>query len=520
MNQGDLADIIPSKDAPTWCGVVTMPVDAPHPEIVQVDEPHHVREQPEWPHVDVHTTWINAVKKTASIRSSDIPTTRDELRAWIGEHKIYEVECFVPDQAGVAKGKVMPAQKFAEFNPIFLPATIFLQCITGAYAEINADWCDTENDLVLTPDLTTVRPVPWASEASLQVIHDIYWQDGTAVELAPRNVLKRVIDRYADKGWRPVIAPEIEFYLTKPNTDPDYPVEPPVGRSGRQGIGRQAYSISAVDEFEDLIEDIYDYATAQGVEIDTITHEAGAAQLEFNFEHGDPLLLADQVFVFKRTIREAAQRNGVYATFMSKPMENEPGSAMHIHQSVVNIKTGKNIFSDADGNPTDAFYGFIAGQQSYVGHATCLLAPYVNSYRRLVPGAAAPINLAWAADNRSAGLRIPTSGPAARRVENRVAGADANPYLAIAASLACGYLGVTKELQPSDPITASAYNQQQHDLPRDLREALEMLAACAPLQQVLGEEFCSLYLTVKRHELREFMRVVSPWEREHLMLNV
>jgi glutamine synthetase len=453
------------------------------------------------------------------IKASDIPTSPSALRDWIRENHIEEVECIVPDQAGTAKGKVMPALKFAEFNPVYLPVTIFLQGITGSYPHFDEDWYDTENDLHLKPDLSTVRPVPWTTYPSLQVIHDIFWQDGRPVGLAPRNVLKRVLERYADGGWQPIVAPEMEFYLTKPNTNPDYPVEPPVGRSGRQGIGRQAYSISAVDEFEDLIEDFYDFAAVQGVNIYTIIHEAGTAQLEFNFEHGDPLQLADQVFVFKRAIREAAQRRGIYATFMAKPMENEPGSAMHIHQSVVDRENGQNIFSDAYGEPTAAFYEFIAGQQHYLGPATCLMAPYVNSYRRLVPGAAAPINLAWAADNRSAGLRVPISGPTARRVENRVVGADANPYLAIAASLASGYLGMKEGLKPNDPIEASAYDQQ-HDLPHDLREALELFEKCAPLQDLLGEEFCRLYLTVKRHEFREFMQVISPWERKHLMLNV
>lgn len=460
-----------------------------------------------------------AATGSAMAMMSDIPATPEELTKWIGDHGIDEVECILPDQAGVAKGKVMPAEKFTRFGPIFLPITIFLQCITGSYAEIDETWLNTEHDLLLKPDLSTARLVPWTKEPSLQVIHDMFEQDGTPVGMAPRNVLRRVIELYRVEGWRPVIAPEMEFYLTKPNTDSDHLVEPPVGRSGRQGIGRQAYSISAVDEFEDLIEDIYGYADAQRIEIDTIIHEAGAAQLEFNFEHGDPLLLADQVFVFKRTIREAAQRHGIYATFMAKPMEDEPGSAMHIHQSVTDVASGANIFSDPDGKPTPAFHSFIGGQQGYLKQATCLLAPYVNSYRRLIPGKSAPINLAWGADNRSAGLRIPTSSPDARRVENRVVGSDANPYLAIAASLACGYLGMKKGLKPTDPTNESAY-EQQHDLPHDLREALETFEACTSLHDVLGEEFSRIYLTIKRHELQEFMRVVSPWEREHLMLNV
>ena len=148
-------------------------------------------------------------------------------------------------------------------------------------------------------------------------------------------MLQRIVGLYASKGLKPVVAPELEFYLVKPNLDPDYPLEPPVGRSGRPERARQAYSISAVNEFEALFDDVYDFSEAQGLEIDTLAHEEGTAQMEINLRHGDPVELADQVFMFKRTIREAALRHEMYATFMAKPIAHEPGSAMHIHHSVV-----------------------------------------------------------------------------------------------------------------------------------------------------------------------------------------
>ena len=148
-------------------------------------------------------------------------------------------------------------------------------------------------------------------------------------------MLKRIVQLYADHGMQPVVAPEMEFYLVKPNIDPDYPLEPPVGRSGRPERARQAYSITAVNEFEELFDDIYRFSEAQGLEIDTLNHEDGTAQMEINLRHGDPVELADQVFLFKRTIREAALRHKMYATFMAKPIATEPGSAMHIHHSVI-----------------------------------------------------------------------------------------------------------------------------------------------------------------------------------------
>ena len=169
--------------------------------------------------------------------------------------------------------------------------------------------------------------------------------------------------------------------------------------------------MSAVDEYGKVIDDIYDFAEAQGFEIDTIIQEGGAGQVEINLLHGDPVKLADQVFFFKRTIREAALRNNCFATFMAKPMQEEPGSAMHIHQSVVDIKTGRNIFTDDKGAPTKAFYSFLAGQQKHIPTVICMLAPYVNSYRRYVPNGSAPINLEWGPDNRTTGLRMPIAEP-------------------------------------------------------------------------------------------------------------
>ncbi|HET6518341.1 MAG TPA: glutamine synthetase family protein, partial [Geminicoccaceae bacterium] len=247
--------------------------------------------------------------------------------------------------------------------------------------------------------------------------------------------------------------------------------------------------------------------------------EAGAAQMEINFNHGDPLQLADQAFLFKRTLRQAALKHGIYATFMAKPMEGEPGSAMHIHQSVYDRATGDNLFAEADGSYSDLFLSFIAGLQRYLPAAMPLLAPNVNSYRRLRRYSDAPINLHWGWENRTVGLRIPDSDRDSRRIENRVAGADANPYLAIAASLACGYLGMVDGLEPTKPIEGSAYRLAQ-TLPRYLPDALNKLATCRPLRELFGEDFVAALIAVKEEEHEAYQRVISSWEREHLLLNV
>ncbi len=454
-----------------------------------------------------------------------MPVTIDELpqafRDWLGDRPIEEVECVVSDLAGIARGKAMPWKKFVKGTQTFLPASIFFQTITGDWADVEGMEGDqwTESDMVLKPVFETGTAAPWASDVTLQVVHDVQTRSGEPIAFAPRNVLKRVLSLYETEGWKPVVAPELEFYLTKPNPDPDMPIEPPIGRTGREGIGRQAYSMSAVDEYGSIIEDIYDFAEAQGFEIDTIIQEGGAGQIEINFEHGDPLALADQIFFFKRSIREAALRHNCFATFMAKPMEGEPGSAMHIHQSVVDAKTGENVFSLADGSASAFFDGFLGGQQKHLASVICLLAPYVNSYRRFVADDAAPVNLEWARDNRTVGLRIPLSEPEARRVENRVAGMDCNSYLGIAASLACGYLGMKNSVTPREPIKGVAYDLP-HALPRGLGAAIEALDEDEAVRNVLGQEFCQVYKSIKQQEVDEFLQVISPWEREHLLLNV
>jgi len=371
----------------------------------------------------------------------------------------------------------------------------------------------------LRPDPTTVRIVPWATDPTAQVIHDCYDRDGTLVPFAPRSVLRHVCDLFDAQGWNPVVAPELEFYLVARNTDPDVPLKPPVGRSGRAETSRQAYSIDAVNEFDPLFEDVYAYCERMELNVDTLIHEVGAGQMEINFFHAHPLGLADEVFMFKRTLREAALRHDMYATFMAKPIAGEPGSAMHVHQSILSKATGQNIFSNPDFTASKEFYWYIGGLQKYIPAAMALFAPYVNSYRRLVRSNAAPINIQWGTDNRTVGIRSPVASASARRVENRVIGADANPYVALAATMACGYLGMMNKIEPSPECKGDAY-LGDFQLPRSLGEALTLLRDEADLASVLGKPFITVYTEVKEIEYAEFMKVISPWEREHLLLHV
>lgn len=441
------------------------------------------------------------------------------IKKWLEEHDITEVECLIPDMTGSARGKFIPADKFVR-QESRLPQAILVTTVTGDYTEEETELIGpTDSDMMLEPDPNSIRLVPWAEEPTAQIIHDCYLREGGLHPLSTRNVLRKVLKLYEDEGWQPIVAPEVEFYLLQKNPNPDLELEPPIGRSGRREVGRQSYSIDAVNEFESIIEDMYDYCEAQNLDVDTLIHESGMAQMEVNFLHGDALDLADQVFVFKRTMRETALQHGIFATFMAKPMAKEPGSALHIHQSIIHRETGQNIFSEEDGSEHRRFRHFIGGLRQYTPGAIAFFAPSVNSYRRLSPDFAAPTNMHWGYDNRTTGIRIPDSSPDARRVENRFPGADVNPYLAIAVSLACGYLGMKQGIDPGVPHAGDAY-EEPLTVARSLEEALRLLDENDDLKEVLGSEFVRAYQAVKTHEFETFNKVISSWEREYLLLSV
>lgn len=451
------------------------------------------------------SNWINEIPEAA--------------RIYLEKNRLDEVECIIPDLPGISRGKAVPASKWERQQYFHLPNSIFFQTITGDWGDAAGPGGDTEPDMTLRPDLSTASAAPWAADGTLQVIHDAYDTKGRPIECAPRNVLKRVVDLYKAEGWTPVVAPEMEFYLVARHSDPAKPIMPMMGRTGRPAAARQAYSMSAVDDYGPVIDDIYEFAEIQGIEIDGITQEGGAGQLEINLRHGDPVKLADEVFYFKRLIREAALKNDCFATFMAKPIEGEPGSAMHVHHSVVDTATGRNLFCGPQGGETDAFFHFIGGLQEHMPSVIAVMAPYVNSYRRYVRNNSAPINLEWGRDNRTTGIRVPISPPESRRIENRLAGMDCNPYLCIAASLACGYLGMKNEIWADKRFQGDAYKAEE-DIPQGLRAALALFDEAKEMHEVLGPDFARVYSIVKHSEHDEFLQVISPWEREHLLLNV
>ena len=425
-----------------------------------------------------------------------------------------DVECMIADVSGYPRGKLVPAANFAAGAELRLPQAIPMQCVTGEYS-YDEIFPDADPDILLVPDYATVRRAPWSDVPRFLALHDAFELDGEPCLFAPRMVLKAVAARYTALGLAPVVAPEIEFYLTAPCVDPAQPLEMPAARGGRREVGQSAFSLNMLNAQSAFWNEFNAALATLRIRGDTWIHEVGASQYEINLLHGDPVEVADQAFLFKYAAKEIALRHGLNAVFMAKPIAGQAGSSMHLHQSVVD-DGGRNVFSAADGGPTDTFLHYLGGLQRYLPDLMLIFAPFVNSYRRYVVNSLAPVNLHWGYDNRTTGLRIPKSAPAARRVENRIAGADANPYLAIAASIAAGIAGIEERLSPSAPIEGSGY-EHGHDLALNFVVAHDRLANSASASRLLGDRFVRAYLAVKRVEYDNFNAEISAWERRYLV---
>ena len=453
----------------------------------------------------------------------------EKFTNWLKKNSITEVECLVPDLGGIARGKILPSNKFIKGlkdDSHRLPQSIFIQTISGGYATEDDGglppevYNPTDIDVILRPDFNTIRVIPWYKDPTAQVICDAVNLNGSAVMNSSRHVLRKILKMYDDLGYYPIVSPEVEFYLVKPNPDADYPLEVPTGQSGRQETGKQAFGIDAVNEFDNLFEDVYNYCEEQKIEIDTINHESGSAQMEINFQHGDPLDLADQVFLFKRTLRQSAIKHKLYATFMAKPMENQPGSSLHLHQSLHNKKNGKNIFFNKKNILSNLMKNYIGGLQEYTPKLMPIHAPNVNSYRRLFATWDAPRNTKWGIGNRSCGFRIPSNEEKSMRIENRISGSDTNPYLIIAANLAAGYLGIKNKIKPTQETKKSVFDDKKSSLPKNMEEAILLFEKDEDLAEVFSQKFIRTIAAIRRVEYQAYLKVISSWEREYLLLNV
>ncbi|MEE4908597.1 glutamine synthetase family protein [Pseudomonas alliivorans] len=413
----------------------------------------------------------------------------------------------------------MTAEGFSEGRRLQMARGVLLQCIMGGYPPARFYGSD-DGDLALVPDPAQLHRVPWSDQPRALAICDADELTGASCTLSTRGQLKSVLTRYAEYGLTPVVATELEFFVFAPNSDPLQAFVPPVGLDGRRELGHSAFSISSNNGLRPFFTEVYACMAALGLPRDTFMHEMGVSQFEINLLHGDPLLLADQTFLFKHLLKEVALKHGVIVVCMAKPLANTPGSSMHLHQSVVDAVSGRNVFSAEDGQSTPTFRHFIGGLQACMADFTALFAPNVNSYQRLFHPFASPNNACWSYDNRAAGLRIPASAPSARRVENRLPGADANPYLVIAASLAAGLYGIERGIEPTAAVQGEIQVPEELTLPCTLQAALERLKCSHLAKELFGHEFIEGYIASKTMELTSFLDEITPWERRVLAAQI
>ena len=425
------------------------------------------------------------------------------------------LDLLLADLNGAPRGKTVQTDTLDDADPPHFVAAAFFQTITGDYVGDSMERYDPKDeDLILRPDWSSYSACPWKPGSHGQVVCESLDKSGAAIPYDSRNVLKRVLAIYADAGLHPVVAPELEFYLLKPVQQEASALALAPGLDGRAEFGGEAFSADALDKYAPFLDDVKAQSEAAGLPVSAFVHEVGPSQIELNLAHGDPLRRADQLFLLKRLVKACAMQHGYLASFMAKPLDGVPGSGAHLHCSIAN-GDGLNIFALENGKAPAALRHFIGGLQTWLPEAFALIAPNVNSFKRFVPDLSAPINLEWGYDNRTAGLRVPHSPPVGGRVENRVAGADVNPYLLTATTLACGWLGMQDGTKPTKPHKGDAY-EAPATLPDDFNQALRTLAANHRLAELLSKAFIEVYVDVKRSELKDFQKWMTPWEVRYL----
>jgi glutamine synthetase len=355
----------------------------------------------------------------------------------------------------------------------------------------------------MKPDFSTLRKVPW-QEGTALCVADLQWGDGSPVVASPRQILRRQLDRLAERGLEATAATELEFIVFKTPYDEaarrDYrDLEP-------ANLYNVDYSLLGTARVEPLIRRIRTSMAGAGMTVENSKGECNFGQHEINFEYGPALRTADEHSIYKNGAKEIADQEGMAITFMAKFDERE-GSSCHIHLSL-RRDDGTPLFADDD----EAFSRFVAGQLACLRELTLFLAPNVNSYKRFAEGSFAPTAVAWGHDNRTCAMRAVGHGPA-RRIESRVPGADVNPYLALAAMIAAGLHGLDGELELEPPYEGNAYTSDKPHVPSTLRDAAALFGDSAVAREAFGEEVIAHYLNYARVELAAFDAAVTDWER-------
>ncbi len=453
----------------------------------------------------------------SSKNRSAVKAAEDEAAAFIAAHpEINQVDALLPDSCGVLRGKKLPIRALPKLygEGVGFPGSIYATDITGATVEetgLGLDEGDADRPCRAVPG--TLATVPWARRPTAQVLLSMREADGKPFFADPRAVLQRVVDRLTADGLKPVVAIELEFYLIDRRRSSDGLPQPPrAPETGRRQTTTQVYGIDELDEFDDVLTEMTDAARDQGVPVDAAVSEYAPGQYEINLHHcDDPVRAADDAVLFKRVVKGVAHRHGMAATFMAKPYPELSGNGLHVHLSLLDSQ-GRNIFAAEDPKGTPALGHAIGGLAATMPEAMALFAQNANAFRRFQAGSYAPHAASWAVNNRSCALRIPAGPASDRRVEHRVAGADGNIYLVLAAVLAGVHHGLRRKTDPGPPVEGNAYKSLPATLTPSWYDALARLDASDVFADYLGAEFLAVYLALKRAERDRFQAAITPLE--------
>ncbi|MFQ6016609.1 MAG: glutamine synthetase family protein [Kiloniellaceae bacterium] len=432
-----------------------------------------------------------------------------EAAEFLAEHPETEtVDAVFADLSGVVRGKRYPIALLTKLldQGVAFPGSVFLLDTIGqSHDPAGRGFSDGDPDSVAKVVPGTLKPVPWAARPRCQVMITLENPEGGPYPFEPRNVLASVAARIRQLDLRPVVAFELEFYLIDRERAEDGAPQPPVSPlTGERIRGTQVYGMAEVDAYGDLLDDISKACAAQDIPTGAISAEYAPGQFEINLQHvDDPMRAADHCVMFKRAIKGVVQRYGLQASFMAKPYLTEAGSGMHLHLSLLD-KTGRNVFDGGEKLASRTLDQAIGGILDIMPESMAFLAPNVNSFRRYAPNIFVPIRRCWGFENRSAALRIPLGAGAARRIEHRIAGADANPYLVLATALAGIHHGITNEIAAPPAFEGNAGYAFDPELPFRPRRALERLQDSEVLAAYFGPEYLRAYAACKAAELDKF----------------
>ncbi|MGH1373132.1 MAG: glutamine synthetase family protein [Cellvibrionaceae bacterium] len=459
-----------------------------------------------------------------SIANSNNPVvnalSQRELERFLEQHPdIQTVEVLLTDLNGVLRGKWLPIdniQRLVDGN-FKMPLSSVAPDVWGRDVP---SLCQAtgDGDGICQPIAGSLKTIPWLKRPTAQLRLRMTEDNGAAWGYDPRVVLETVYQRYRERGLNPVTAPELEFYLFLEQRTPLGAPELPCTRiNGNSQIGGQIFNTDAMHEYADLLHDIREACSELGVPLDTIVKELSPGQFELNLHHVDnPLLAADNAQQLKRIIKSIAQQYGYIASFMAKPMADLDGNGLHIHASIIDDQ-GNNIFDDGSDKGSDHLRHALAGLQQTMSDTFLIFAPHMNSYRRFKAGSHAPVAPTWGYENRDVAMRIPNGDHRARRIEYRVAGADTNPYLAMAALLAGMLYGIDHKLEPT-PAMATGYSEQKPTLPRTWIDALKAFEQSDYVKSELGQAFQDAYSAVKDFEQRQFEGNISAFEYDSYLI--